>query len=109
MKLAKLDSKVATLDTRRVASLVAGGAGSENQRLRGRAGVERRKRFLNDNPLCVACIREGRAEPSTVPDHKVPLWDGGPDTVANLQALCKRHHDAKSAAEAAERSRRARA
>jgi hypothetical protein len=38
---------------------------------------------------------------ATVPDHRIPLWAGGPDDLEkNGDALCTEHHDAKTACEA---------
>jgi len=58
-----------------------------------------RKRFLAANPLCVACLREGWVVAAEVVDHIKPhkgdaalFWDE-----SNWQALCKRHHDEKTA------------
>lgn len=74
--------------------------GSE-PRLRGRAAVDRRARYLSDHPLCVECTKAGMTTAATTPDHKVPLWAGGPDDLEeNGQALCPAHHDAKTACEA---------
>lgn len=70
-------------------------------RLRGRAAVERRSRYLRLHPLCVACSQEGLTTAATTPDHKIPLWAGGPDDLEeNGQALCPAHHDAKTKCEA---------
>jgi 5-methylcytosine-specific restriction protein A len=75
------------------------------QRLRGRAAVERRKRWLERHPLCCMCEAEGRVTAGDVVDHRVPLWKGGADDFeANGQTLCTEHHDEKSKREAAERS-----
>lgn len=59
-----------------------------------------RESFLSRNPLCVACLAEGRTEAATVVDHRVPhrgdptlFWDK-----TNWDALCKPHHDRKTAA-----------
>jgi 5-methylcytosine-specific restriction endonuclease McrA len=71
------------------------------QRLRGRAAVERRERFLRSHPLCKVCTKDGLITAATVPDHTVPLWAGGADDLeANGQALCNEHHNAKTACEA---------
>lgn len=67
--------------------------------------MKRRASFLERNPLCRECEKEGRVTAATVPDHIVPLWKGGPDTEENLQPLCQPHHDVKTAEEAAERAR----
>lgn len=60
-----------------------------------------RERFLKDRPLCCYCEREGRVEPATVVDHKIPhkgnqalFWDE-----SNWQPLCKRCHDSTKAKE----------
>ena len=38
-------------------------------------------------------------------DHIIPLWRGGTNTLDNAQLLCKKHHAAKTAKEAPERSK----
>jgi hypothetical protein len=87
------------------------------QRLRGRRAVDRRRRLLQDSPLCVwckdgtcphlpgagiiatttgyYCVRE-----ADVLDHTQPLHLGGKDEPANLQPLCQDCHDLKTAREA---------
>jgi 5-methylcytosine-specific restriction protein A len=98
VKLQTLKSSLPTLRT----SIAAP---QQVERLRGRAAVKRRASWLERHPLCVECEKAGRVTAATVPDHIVPLWKGGPDTEANLQSLCREHHDEKSAQEALERSR----
>ncbi|MBL4770931.1 MAG: HNH endonuclease [Planctomycetes bacterium] len=39
-------------------------------------------------------------------DHKVPLVDGGSDTVRNLQLLTEKQHAAKTSREATERAKK---
>jgi len=96
MKLKTLRSRLATLNTCQATPLSAG-----TDRLRGRAAVSRRARFLEQHPLCVECEKEDRVTASTVPDHGIPLWAGGPDDLeANGRSLCAAHHDAKSKCEA---------
>lgn len=58
------------------------------------------KQFLKENPLCVECKEEGRLRPSIITDHIIPhrgdmelFWD----EENNWQALCKGHHDRKTA------------
>ncbi len=65
----------------------------------GRKWQSARESFLRQNPLCVDCLKEGRYEPATVVDHVIPhkgdqrlFWDR-----TNWAALCKPHHDAKTA------------
>lgn len=55
--------------------------------------------YLKRNPLCVACLADGKYYEAQVVDHIVPFrddpalkWDR-----ENWQALCKRHHDIKTA------------
>jgi len=63
------------------------------ERIRGRRGVELRKRRLRNEPLCRLCKEEGRVTASTVPDHIKPLAHGGTDTDDNIRCLCDDHHD----------------
>jgi len=67
------------------------------KRLRGRAAVARRARWLNLHPLCIECDKAGRASAATVPDHIVALANGGLDTESNLQSLCAECHRIKTA------------
>lgn len=60
-----------------------------------------RKGYLINNPLCVKCLEDGDVTKATVVDHVIPhrgdallFWDRD-----NHQALCKRHHDIKTAKE----------
>ena len=57
-----------------------------------------RKAFLQQHPLCVQCMKEGRLTPATVVDHIVPhrgnerlFWD-----VNNWQPLCADCHGQKT-------------
>lgn len=59
------------------------------------------ERYRHEHPRCVKCLAEGRVTSSEVTDHIIPyrgdqslFWDE-----SNWQALCKRCHDAKTAAE----------
>ncbi len=60
-----------------------------------------RKVFLAEHPLCTMCTQNGHTKGASVVDHIIPhkgdqdkFWDE-----SNLQALCKRHHDKKTAKE----------
>ena len=69
--------------------------GTAYQRGYGSRWTRIRKRFLMENPLCVECYREGRAEPATIAHHVIPKDQGGSDNDDNLQALCVAHHELK--------------
>lgn len=58
-----------------------------------------RKFFLQKHPVCEECMKEGSVAPATIVDHIEPhegnltlFWDE-----TNWQALCKHHHDTKTA------------
>lgn len=55
---------------------------------------KQRLALLREQPLCRICLAAGRTVAAAVVDHIVPLSDGGTNTTANLQPLCKRCHDA---------------
>jgi 5-methylcytosine-specific restriction protein A len=76
------------------------------ERKRGSAGVRDRDRIrARDCGLCQECKRKGRATIGGPVDHIIPLWKGGSDDESNKEVLCVPCHDAKTAREAAERSR----
>lgn len=52
--------------------------------------------------LCQPCQAEGRVTPAAEVDHIVPKAKGGSDEMANLQAICRPCHQAKTDREAAE-------
>lgn len=60
---------------------------------------EVRKRFLKKKGL-------KRAPVGKQVDHIVAIEDGGPDTVANMQLLTKKRHEAKTARENRARARK---
>lgn len=69
------------------------------ERKRGTTGKIQRKRRLKNEPLCRHCAARGYVSASTVPDHIVPLSMGGTDDDSNIQCLCSRCHEIKSAIE----------
>lgn len=77
-------------------------------RLRGRAAVKRRAKWLTFHPLCVHCEAKGLITRAVTPDHITPLEMGGADDETNLQSLCQPCHDAKTATEAGQRAGRLR-
>jgi len=102
-RLQTLRPRIATLETGRATPLPM--AFTED-RLRGRAAVDRRSRYLRLHPLCIRCEAEGRTTTADVVDHRTPLWAGGSDDYdTNGQSLCEaRHHQAKTACEATMRA-----
>jgi len=90
-------SKVTMLPTQRPETV---------ERRRGSAGVRDRDRIrARDCGLCQECKRNGRMTLGGPVDHICPLWKGGSDDDINKEVLCVPCHDAKTAREAAERSR----
>lgn len=69
------------------------------KRIRGRKGVALRDQVRREEPLCRACLAEGRTTATAEIDHIKPLSAGGTNDRANLQGLCETHHRLKSAAE----------
>jgi 5-methylcytosine-specific restriction protein A len=92
VKLQSLKPRISTIPGRLQAAAV-----QQVSRMRGRAAVERRARWLQMHPLCVECERAGKVTAATVPDHIVALVNGGEDTEANLQSLCEECHRIKTA------------
>jgi len=63
-----------------------------------------RKYWINENPLCVHCLEKGITKDATgrngVVDHIKPINEGGGKLdIENLQTLCNKHHNIKSAKE----------
>lgn len=69
------------------------------ERIRGRRGVELRKRRLDREPLCRDCAAKGLTTISEVPDHILPLAKGGLDVDSNIRCLCKPCHERRTAEE----------
>jgi 5-methylcytosine-specific restriction protein A len=103
MKLTNLKPRLAVIKVSRIEPMAANP--SATPRLRGRAGVERRAKWLAGHPLCVLCEARGITRMAEVVDHRVALWKGGADDETNFQSLCQTPcHDEKSAREAKERA-----
>ncbi len=60
---------------------------------------EVKKRFLKQRGL-------KRTPVGKAVDHIKPLIDGGPETVANMQLITKKRHEAKTAREARARAKK---
>lgn len=59
-----------------------------------------RSMVLASEPICQLCILDGRITEATVVDHIVPIRLGGSfDDRNNLQSLCERCHNSKTAKE----------
>ncbi len=51
---------------------------------------------LKKEPLCVMCLKEGRARPAEIADHIKPIREGGAKLdIDNLQSLCRACHNKK--------------
>ena len=95
-KLATLQPRVAQADLSIGTPLKT----ASTTRIRGRAGVDRRKAWLTAHPLCEHCLLEGgRVRAGDEVDHIIPLHRGGADDSSNFQTLCSAHHKAKTAEE----------
>ncbi|MES2173858.1 MAG: HNH endonuclease signature motif containing protein [Pseudomonadota bacterium] len=67
-------------------------------RLRGRAGVEQRKRrLMRSSGLCEICQAKGKTALATVVDHIKPLALGGDDADENTRNLCDPCHKVATA------------
>lgn len=76
-------------------ALHRGDRASSSKRGYNRQWQKARARYLKAHPLCVQCMKEGRAVTATVVDHVKPhrgdpvlFWDE-----KNWQSLCKPCHD----------------
>jgi 5-methylcytosine-specific restriction endonuclease McrA len=74
-------------------------------RLRGRAGVEARARWLRAHPLCVMCHADGVIAAASIVDHIIPLALGGRDDDTNKQSLCDACHIEKTKTDGSQRWR----
>ncbi len=64
-----------------------------------------RAAFLESNPLCAECRRQGFTAGADELDHIEPVEAGGPFwDESNWQGLCRPCHEAKTAAENARRA-----
>ena len=64
-----------------------------------------REVILQAEPLCRVCLAAGVPTPASDVDHIRPLRDGGDNSRENLQALCVRCHEIKTARDVAARKR----
>jgi 5-methylcytosine-specific restriction endonuclease McrA len=59
------------------------------KRIRGRKGVElRKRRLLRTSHLCEHCLEQGIKRIATIVNHKLPLAHGGEDVDENTENLC---------------------
>ena len=104
-RLTNLKPRVATLNTQRAQPLT-----TETQRIRGGSLQTIRDRILTrDNGVCQCDDCKAAAFPraADIVDHRIPLWEGGPDTDDNSQAMASVPcHQKKTAEEAKRRAGR---
>ena len=75
--------------------------GSRHERGYGAKWDHIRKRILRrDEGLCQLCKRKGLYRPAKIVDHIKPKFEGGTDGDDNLESVCKRCSDIKTAQEA---------
>jgi 5-methylcytosine-specific restriction protein A len=71
---------------------------SHGKRIRGRKGVElRKRRMARTNWLCEHCLAAGRFTVARIVNHKLPLAHGGEDTTENTENLCISCDEAETA------------
>jgi 5-methylcytosine-specific restriction protein A len=75
------------------------GANGGSARGYGRSWRKLRELVLRGGPLCVACKAKNFIRLATEVDHIVPKFEGGTDTMSNLQPLCRDCHREKTARE----------
>ena len=74
--------------------------GTAAERGYGSAWAKLRNRImLRDCGLCQVCARVDRVMAAQAVDHIIPKSQGGTDQECNLQAICRKCHDDKTAAE----------
>lgn len=94
-RLQTLAPRVRTIDTRATRPATV----SDQQRTRGGAWMRIRAQVLaRDAGLCQVCKAAGRLTLAAEVDHIRELADGGTDEPANLQAICRPCHVAKTTA-----------
>jgi 5-methylcytosine-specific restriction protein A len=75
-------------------------ANQEHTRIRGRRAVVLRQRRIRAEPLCRDCRDQGRTALATVPDHIIPLAQGGVEdglvVSPNIRCLCAPCHDKRT-------------
>lgn len=98
-RLATLKPRVQTVRTGLQAATT-----SSAQRIRGDAWMKLRARILvRDGGMCQCEQCQGMRLTATEVDHCIPLWEGGTDHEANLQAINTDCHKRKTADEARRR------
>ena len=97
-KVKTLQPRLATLGSRLQP------ASTESRYGKGRGGRPwrrlRNEILRRDGFVCIPCKTQGRIKLATEVDHIVPMFEGGSDAKANLQAICTECHKAKTQAEA---------
>lgn len=58
----------------------------------GRAWKRIRDRYVEQHPLCEACLKEGRLTPTEEVHHILPISQGGTHARNNLMSLCQSCH-----------------
>lgn len=70
---------------------------NDSKRIRGRKGVELRKRRMErTNWLCEDCLERGEPRAAQVVDHIKPIALGGEDIDENTRNLCHECHSTRT-------------
>ncbi len=86
----------------RVGSFADKSRGTRQARGYGAEWTKLRELVLRrDGGLCQVCLAAGNITSAREVDHVTPKAEGGTEDLANLQAICKPCHQAKTAKEAA--------
>lgn len=105
MKLTNLKPRIGVLNTQRAPTLT-----TQTHRITGSSLQKIRHRILTrDNGLCQCddCKASPFPLAADIVDHRIPLWEGGPDTDDNRQAMASVPcHQKKTAEEAKRRAGR---
>jgi 5-methylcytosine-specific restriction protein A len=103
-RLTNLKPRVSMQSPQRVASLTV----AEHVRLKGADWQRLRDQVMTEAAglcQCPTCSSSAYRLPAHEVDHRIPLWQGGDDSIGNLQAMNRACHALKTALEARQRAR----
>lgn len=96
-RLAMLKPRIAPLTPSKAGGWGAPPRGTRHERGYGAEWDRIRPRILTrDRYLCQTCLRAGRVTLGNIVDHIIPKAEGGSDDEANLEVICRAHHQEKT-------------